>query len=99
MHDLLPTLPGALDDVIGSFPYFMPEFYLALLFILVLVTDLMFGRNSEKLCRIIACAGILLVIHKDYQQNELLLAVAQPNGHFFLAICSCLIMPVPALNW
>ncbi|WP_295675417.1 NADH-quinone oxidoreductase subunit N [uncultured Mucilaginibacter sp.] len=85
MHDLLPTLPGALDDVISSFPYFMPEFYLALLFILVLVTDLLFGKNSDKLCRIIACAGILLVIHKDYQQNELLLAVAQPNGHFFFS--------------
>jgi len=83
MHDLLPTLPGALDDVISSFPYFMPEFYLGLLFILVLVTDLLFGRNSEKLCRIIACAGILLVIHKDYQQIELLLATAQANGHFF----------------
>lgn len=85
MHDLLPTLPGALDDVISSFPYFMPEFYLALLFILVLVTDLLFGKNSDKLCRIIACAGILLVIHKDYQQIELLLATAQPTGHFFFS--------------
>jgi NADH-quinone oxidoreductase subunit N len=85
MHDLLPTLPAALDSVLSSIPYFMPELYLAVLFILVLVTDLLFGRNSEKLCRIIACAGILLVIRNDYQQIELLVAAAQLNGHFFFS--------------
>jgi NADH-quinone oxidoreductase subunit N len=82
MHELLPFLPGSINDVLSSMPYFMPEFYLAILFIVVLVTDLLFGRNSEKLCRIIACAGILLVVHKDYQQLELLLLTAQANGHF-----------------
>jgi NADH-quinone oxidoreductase subunit N len=60
----------------------MPEIYLTILFIVVLVTDLFFGRNSEKLCRIIACAGLLLVARMDYQQSELLLAAGQANGHF-----------------
>lgn len=82
MHDLLPSIPGSLTNVLGSLPYFVPEIYLAILFILVLVTDLLFGRNSEKLCRIIACVGILLVLQKDFQQIELLLINGQANGRF-----------------
>ncbi|MDB4902984.1 MAG: hypothetical protein JWQ63_2265 [Mucilaginibacter sp.] len=83
MHDLLPFLPEALNNVLSSIPYFIPEIYLAVLFVLVLVTDLIFGRNSEKLCRIIACGGVLLVIHRDYQQMQLLFINGQVNGHFF----------------
>src|SRR5260221_2740889 len=83
MHDLLPFLPEALNNVLSSIPYFIPEIYLAVLFVLVLVTDLIFGRNSEKLCRIIACSGIIFVIQRDYQQIPLLLINGQVNGHFF----------------
>ena len=85
MHDLLPLLPGNIDDVLSSIPWFMPEFYLAMLFIVVLVTDLIFGRGSERMCRIIACAGLLIVAHKDYQQIELLLYTGQGNGHFLFS--------------
>jgi NADH-quinone oxidoreductase subunit N len=85
MHDLLPFLPIAINNVLGSLTYFVPELYLVALFIVVLVTDLLFGRNSEKLCRIIACAGILLVIHRDYQQIELLKFSQQNGGHFLFS--------------
>jgi NADH-quinone oxidoreductase subunit N len=85
MHDLLPFLPASINNVLDSLPYFMPEMYLAILFVVVLVTDLLFGRNSEKLCRIIACAGILLVAHRDYQQIELLLLSGHANGHFLFS--------------
>jgi NADH-quinone oxidoreductase subunit N len=54
MHDLLPLLPVAIDNIRASLPFFMPEIYLAILFIVVLVTDLLFGRNSETLCRHVA---------------------------------------------
>jgi NADH-quinone oxidoreductase subunit N len=40
MKDLLPYIPNHLSDVLGSIPYFMPEIYLTVLFVLVLVTDL-----------------------------------------------------------
>lgn len=83
MHNLLPFLPGSITNVLGSIPFFLPEFYLAVLFIVVLVTDLLFGKNSEKLCRIVACAGILLVIQRDYQQIQLLTIGGLANGHFF----------------
>ena len=85
MHDLLPLLPGNIDDVLNSIPYFMPEIYLSILFLVVLVTDLIFGRDSERLCRIIACAGLLLVARNDYQQIALLLFSGQGNGHFLFS--------------
>src|SRR5476649_2038623 len=85
MHDLLPFLPGSISNVLGSIPYFMPEIYLAALFILVLITDLLFGRNSENLCKIIACAGMVFVLQKDYQQIQLLLVNGQANGQFLFS--------------
>jgi NADH-quinone oxidoreductase subunit N len=68
MHELLPDIPGQLTRILDDIHYFIPEIYLALLFVVVLVTDLLFGRNSEKLCRIVACAGMLLVIVTDMTQ-------------------------------
>jgi NADH-quinone oxidoreductase subunit N len=85
MHDLLPSLHTSLTNVLGSIPYFMPEIYLAILFVVVLVTDLIFGGNPLKLCRIIACAGILLVAHKDYQQIKVLLFTGHADGFFFFS--------------
>lgn len=73
MHDLLPHISAQLTNVFGSIPYFMPEIYLTLLFLVVLITDLIFGRRSLKLCKIVACAGLLLVMFKDLQQIALIL--------------------------
>ncbi|WP_121809163.1 NADH-quinone oxidoreductase subunit N [Mucilaginibacter kameinonensis] len=73
MHDLLPHISAQLTNVFGSIPYFMPEIYLTALFLVVLITDLIFGRRSVKLCKIVACAGLLLVLFKDLQQVALIL--------------------------
>jgi NADH-quinone oxidoreductase subunit N len=73
MHDLLPHISAQLTNVFGSIPYFMPEIYLTVLFLVVLITDLIFGRRSVKLCKIVACAGLLLVLFKDLQQVALIL--------------------------
>lgn len=62
MHDLLPSLHGQLDEVINSLQFFMPEIYLSALFVIVLVTDLLFGRNSGWLCRIVSIAGLGYVL-------------------------------------
>jgi NADH-quinone oxidoreductase subunit N len=97
MHDLLPFLPGSINNVLGSIPFFMPEIYLVILFVVVLVTDLIFGKNYEWLCRIIACAGILLVIRTDYQQIQLLLIGGLANGHFFFN--QMLLLTRPAINF
>jgi NADH-quinone oxidoreductase subunit N len=73
MHDLLPHISAQLTNVFGSIPYFMPEIYLTVLFLVVLITDLIFGRRSVKLCKIVACTGLLLVLFKDLQQVALIL--------------------------
>src|ERR1700743_2274264 len=83
MHSLLPFLSASITNVLGSIPFFLPEFYLAVLFIVVMVTDLLFGKSSQNLCRIVACAGVLLVIQRDYQQIQLLTIGGLANGHFF----------------
>lgn len=80
MHQLLPYIPRQLSQILSDMQYFKPEIYLSLLFILVLVTDLLFGRNSERLCRIVACAGIALIIVLDLQQ---LLLVKDQFGLLF----------------
>jgi NADH-quinone oxidoreductase subunit N len=73
MYELINYISGQLNSILDSIVCFMPEVYLALLFLLVLITDLIFGKNSDKLCRIVAFAGILLVIFKDLQQVAIVL--------------------------
>lgn len=77
MNDLLPFLPGQLQQVFDSIPYFMPEICLSVLFIVLLVTDLLFGKNSAWICKIVACGGLILVIFKDLEQFKILLAGPQ----------------------
>lgn len=79
MNDLLSHIHDQLNEVLGSLPYFMPEVYLTVLFIIVLVTDLLFGKNSAKLCRTVAIAGMFLVIYKDLQQVALVGTYAVPT--------------------
>ena len=59
MHDLLPQIPEQLNNVFGSIPYFMPEIYLTVLFLVVLVADLFIGRRSVEFCKMLACGGLL----------------------------------------
>ena len=73
MHDLLPYIHDQLTNILDGITYFMPEVCLAVLFVLVLVTDMIFGRDSEKLCRIVAAGGMLVVIFKDLQQVAMVL--------------------------
>jgi NADH-quinone oxidoreductase subunit N len=81
MHDLLPHISESLSHVLGSIGYFVPEVYLALLFIVVLITDLIFGKRSTQLCRIIACAGMVLIMFKDLQQ----VALVVDGEHFIFS--------------
>jgi NADH-quinone oxidoreductase subunit N len=82
MHDLLPLIPSYLNDVTDSIKYFLPEIYLAGLFIVVLITDLLFGKQSGWIVKFVACAGVLGIILKDLLQISLLLTNGQANGHF-----------------
>jgi NADH-quinone oxidoreductase subunit N len=78
MKYLFPDISNQLSNALGSIPFFMPEIYITVLFVLVIVTDLLFGKASARLCRTIACAGMVVVIFKDLQQFEQILT----GGHF-----------------
>jgi NADH-quinone oxidoreductase subunit N len=80
MNELLPILPGLINKAVDSIALLIPEIYLAILFLIVLATDLLFGKNSAKLCRTVALAGLLLIIFKDLQQFQLLVV----NRGYFL---------------
>jgi len=80
MNDLLPSLHGLLNQVFYGVPFFMPEIYLSALFVVLLVTDLIFGRNSGWICKIIACGGLIIIAFKDVEQLKLLL---EGNQLFF----------------
>ncbi|AMR33893.1 hypothetical protein A0256_21830 [Mucilaginibacter sp. PAMC 26640] len=86
MQQLIPGIHNQLNDVFTSIPMFMPEIYLTALFILVLLTDLFFGKGSTWLCRTVACAGIVFVIYKDFEQFEMILDGAHKlfNGMLML---------------
>jgi len=62
---LITNISAQLTGILGDLKYIAPEIWLSLLFVVVLITDLLFGRNSEKLCRTVACVGILLVLFQD----------------------------------
>jgi NADH-quinone oxidoreductase subunit N len=47
----------------------------------VLVTDLLFGKNSAWICRALACAGLAVVIFKDLEQFQFLLS----GAHFLFS--------------
>ena len=81
MNDLLPSLHDQLNQVFESITYFMPEIYMSLLFVVLLVTDLLFGKTSAWMCRIIACIGLVLVIFKDIAQFKLVI----PDPHLFFS--------------
>ncbi|MEO7216226.1 NADH-quinone oxidoreductase subunit N [Mucilaginibacter sp.] len=73
MHYPIRDIPNQLSDVLGSLQYFTPEIYLTALFIVVLLTDLFFGKSSTWLCRTIALIGMVLVLVMDYDQKFLLM--------------------------
>ncbi len=81
MNDLLPFLHGQLNQVFDGVKFFIPEICLSVLFIVVLVTDLLFGKTSGWLCRITACIGLVLVIFKDLEQFKLI----QAEPHLFFS--------------
>lgn len=68
MHNLLPYISQQIDNALGSLHFFMPEVYLGALFLLVLVTGLVYRRNAAAICRIISVAGMVFVIAQDVLQ-------------------------------
>jgi NADH-quinone oxidoreductase subunit N len=80
MHQLIPFIPGYLDDALTSMAYFMPEIYLCALFILLLINDMVLGTGGKLLGKIVAAIGILVIMQRDLQQWQLLKDAGLLNG-------------------
>ncbi len=83
MHHPLPSTTSYLSDIMAGLPYFRPEIYLVALFLVIIITDLLFDTDTIKPSRYIAIGGILLVAYIDYTQFSLLRLNDGIKGHFF----------------
>ena len=97
MHDLLPYISNSVSGIFDSVAYFIPEIYLSALFIIVLVTDLIFGKNSHKLCKTVVCVGMLIIMVRDIEQRPLVVISGQQTSHIFFS--GMLILTKPATNF
>jgi NADH-quinone oxidoreductase subunit N len=68
MHELLPHIPTQLQGILGDLHYFVPEIYLAAVFVVVLAADLLVGKNRTNICKALALTGMLAVILQDMGQ-------------------------------
>lgn len=84
MHDLIPYIHGSLSNLLDSVQFFVPEVWLSALFIIVLITDLIFGKNSQRLCKIIACVGVALICILDFGQRDFIKQSLNENIPIFL---------------
>ncbi|RYD86767.1 MAG: NADH-quinone oxidoreductase subunit N, partial [Sphingobacteriales bacterium] len=82
MHELLPSIPGQLSQILADLKYFIPEIYISVVFLAVLSADLVFGKNSARYCKAIAIAGLVIVLFKDYEQYWLLVKGTQVKPLF-----------------
>jgi NADH-quinone oxidoreductase subunit N len=62
MPQLLPNISAQLNNVTDSLDMFRPELCLAVLFLLVMACDLVYCNNKGRACRMLTCAGLLLVL-------------------------------------
>ncbi|RYU91111.1 NADH-quinone oxidoreductase subunit N [Mucilaginibacter terrigena] len=81
MKDLLPDITNQLNDVLRGLRFFVPELYLTALFVIVLVTDLLFGKRSAALCRAVSIGGMFIVIVQVLSQKTSL--HANETARFF----------------
>jgi NADH-quinone oxidoreductase subunit N len=62
MRELLPHIPTQLQGILGDLHYFVPEIYLSVVFVVVLLADLLVGKTWAKVCKALALTGMLAVI-------------------------------------
>jgi NADH-quinone oxidoreductase subunit N len=80
MHQIIPFIPGYLDDALSSLGFFIPEMYLCALFILLLFNDMVLGASGKMLGKIVACIGVIVIIGRDLSQWTLLKTSGLLNG-------------------
>ncbi|MVN89841.1 NADH-quinone oxidoreductase subunit N [Mucilaginibacter aquatilis] len=65
MQQYLPYISNSLNDTLDSLTLFRPEIALGILFLLVMMADLIYRKSFGAVGRMLACAGMLLVMAAD----------------------------------
>lgn len=80
MNELPLSITEQLNNVLQSLIYFAPETALAILFLLVIITGLLFKNDADWICRLLCLLGLVFVFQRDAQQ--LFLVVTGPKFLF-----------------
>ena len=73
MNELPISLTEQINNVLQSLVYFAPETALAILFLLLIITGLLFKNDSDWVCRMLCLLGLVFVFQRDVQQLYLIL--------------------------
>jgi len=74
MNELPLSITEQLNNVLQSLLYFAPETALAILFLLVIITGLLFKNNADWICRLLCLLGLVFVFQRDVQQLYLIVS-------------------------
>ncbi len=73
MNELPLSITGQLNNILQSITYFVPEITLAILFLLLIVTGLLFKKDADRFCQLLCLLGLVFVFQRDTQQLYLVL--------------------------
>lgn len=74
MNELPLSITEQLNNVLQSLLYFAPETALAILFLLVIITGLLFKNDADWICRLLCLLGLVFVFQRDVQQLYLIVS-------------------------
>lgn len=74
MRELPLSITDQLNNILQSITYFVPETALAILFLLVIITGLVFKKDANRFCQLLCLLGLVYVFQRDVQQLYLVLS-------------------------
>jgi NADH-quinone oxidoreductase subunit N len=77
MNELQLSITDQLNNVLQSLIYFAPETALAILFLLLIITGLIFKNDADWICRLLCLLGLVFVFQRDAQQLYLIVSGPQ----------------------
>ncbi len=74
MNELPLSITEQLNNILQSLTYFAPETALAILFLLLIITGLLFKNDADWICCLLCLLGFVFVFQRDAQQLYLILS-------------------------
>lgn len=72
MNELPLSITEQINNILQSLLYFAPETALAILFLLLIITGLLFRNDADWVCRLLCLLGLIFVFQRDVQQLYLI---------------------------